>query len=156
MSSSIATDTQGLLLTCGSCGARNRMTFDHIGRPHRCGKCKIELSQPDSPVEVTSAGMFDDLVAAAPVPVIVDYWAPWCAPCRYVAPELEKVAQRRAGELLVVKVNTDVVVELGARYGIRSIPTLAVFSGGREVGRTAGARPAEAIEAFVQESLGGR
>jgi thioredoxin 2 len=100
--------------------------------------------------------MFDDLVAAAPVPVIVDYWAPWCAPCRYVAPELEKVARRRAGELLVVKVNTDEVVELGARYGIRSIPTLAVFSGGREVGRTAGARPADAIEAFVQESLDGR
>jgi thioredoxin 2 len=154
--SSIATDTQGLLLTCGSCGARNRMTFDHIGRIHRCGKCKTELAQPDSPVEVTSAGMFDDLVAAAPVPVIVDYWAPWCAPCRYVAPELEKIARRRAGELLVVKVNTDEVVELGARYGIRSIPTLAVFSGGREVGRTAGARPADAIEAFVQESIHGR
>jgi thioredoxin 2 len=97
--------------------------------------------------------MFDDLVASASVPVIVDYWAPWCGPCRFVAPELEKVARRQAGQLLVVKVNTDEVVELGSRYGIRSIPTLAVFSGGREVGRSAGARPADAIEAFVRESI---
>ena len=151
--SAIATDTQGLVLTCRSCGTRNRMTFDHIGRTHRCGNCKTDLPQPDSPVEVSSAEMFDDLVASASVPVIVDYWAPWCGPCRYVAPELEKVARRGAGELLIVKVNTDEVEELGARYGIRSIPTLAVFHHGHEVGRTAGARPADAIEAFVRESL---
>jgi thioredoxin 2 len=129
------------------------MTFDHIGRTHRCAKCKTDLSQPNGPVEVPTAEMFDDLVASASVPVIVDYWAPWCGPCRYVAPELEKVAQRRAGELLVVKVNTDEVEELAARYGIRSIPTLAVFHHGHEVARTAGARPADAIEAFVRESL---
>jgi thioredoxin 2 len=143
--SAVATDARGLILTCPSCGARNRMTFDHIGRAHRCAKCRTELT----------AEMFDDLVATASVPVIVDYWAPWCGPCRFVAPELEKVARRQAGQLLVVKVNTDEVVELGSRYGIRSIPTLAVFSGGREVGRSAGARPADAIEALVRESLEG-
>jgi thioredoxin 2 len=151
--SAIASDTQGLVSTCPSCGTRNRMTFDHIGRTHRCGKCKGDLPQPDSPVEVSTAEMFDDLVASVSVPVIVDYWAPWCGPCRYVAPELEKVARRRAGELLVVKVNTDEVVELGARYGIRSIPTLAVFHHGQELARSAGARPADAIEALVRESL---
>ena len=129
------------------------MAFAHVGRTHRCAKCKTDLAQPGGPVEVSSAEMFDDLVASASVPVVVDYWAPWCGPCRFVAPELEKVARRQAGQLLIVKVNTDEVVELGNRYGIRSIPTLAVFSGGREVGRTAGARPADAIEAFVRESL---
>jgi thioredoxin 2 len=153
--SAVATDARGLILTCPSCGARNRMTFDHIGRAHRCAKCRTELAQPDAPVSVATAEMFDDLVATASVPVIVDYWAPWCGPCRFVAPELEKVARRQAGQLLVVKVNTDEVVELGSRYGIRSIPTLAVFSGGREVGRSAGARPADAIEALVRESLEG-
>lgn len=151
--SSIATDSQGLIVACPSCGTRNRMAYDHIGRTHRCAKCKADLSAPDSPVEVTSARMFDDLVASASVPVVVDYWAPWCGPCRFVAPELEKIARRQAGRILVVKVNTDEVVELGSRYGIRSIPTLAVFSGGREVGRTVGARPADAIEAFVRDSL---
>ena len=152
--SPIATDTHGLILTCPSCGAKNRMTFDHIGKQHRCAKCKTDLSQPDGPVEVDSAAMFDELVAAAAVPVVVDYWAPWCGPCRYVAPELEKVAKRRSGELLVVKVNTDEVPELQARYQIRSIPTLAVFSEGREVSRSTGARPADAIEAFVGDALG--
>jgi thioredoxin 2 len=150
----IATDTHGLILTCSSCGAKNRMAFDHIGKGHRCAKCKADLPQPDGPIQVDSAAMFDDLVASAAVPVVVDYWAPWCGPCRYVAPELEKVAKRRSGELLVVKVNTDEVPELQARYQIRSIPTLAVFSEGREVSRTTGARPADAIEAFVGDALG--
>jgi thioredoxin 2 len=96
--------------------------------------------------------MFDRVLANASTPVVVDYWAPWCGPCRMVAPELMKVGARRAGQWLVVKVNTDALSDLGQRYGIRSIPTLAVFSGGREVARTAGARPAADIEAFVAQA----
>ena len=88
--------------------------------------------------------------------VFVDWWASWCGPCRMVAPELEKVAARTAGRWLVVKVNTDVLTELGERYQIRSIPTMAVFAGGREIGRTAGARPAADIEAFVQQTITSR
>ena len=86
------------------------------------------------------------------MPVIVDYWAPWCGPCRMVAPELQKVAARQAGKALVVKVNTDELSDLGQRFGIRSIPTMAVFAGGKEVGRTSGARPAADIEAFLEQS----
>ena len=86
------------------------------------------------------------------VPVLVDYWAPWCGPCRMVAPELEKVAARQSGRLLVVKVNTDELPDLGERFNIRSIPTLALFANGRELARAAGARQASDIEAWAQQA----
>ena len=86
------------------------------------------------------------------LPVVVDYWAPWCAPCRMVTPELEKLAKSQAGRLVVAKVNTDALTDLGERFGIRSIPTLAVFVGGREAARLTGARPAREIEAFVAQA----
>jgi thioredoxin 2 len=122
----------------------------------RCAKCKTELANVGVPVEVSTAAEFDSLVSTADLPVVVDFWAPWCGPCRMVAPEIAKVASRQAGKLLVVKVNTDEVEELGVRLGIRSIPTMAVFNAGREVARTAGARPAADIEAFVSNAVGTR
>jgi thioredoxin 2 len=149
-------DTKGVVVPCPSCGRKNRLSYDQLGRPHRCAACKADLGAPDIPVDVPSVALFDAIVQHSSVPVVVDYWAPWCGPCRMVAPELEKVARKNAGRLLVIKVNTDQVQELGERYTIRSIPTMAVFEGGKEVGRTTGARPAAAIEAFVNESVGVR
>jgi thioredoxin 2 len=142
-------DDRGIVIACNQCGQKNRVAYDHMNGGIRCGQCKHDLTAPDSPLEVASVADFDRLVAHATVPVVVDYWAPWCGPCRMVAPELVKVASRNAGRMVVVKVNTDVLTELGERHRIRSIPTLAVFAGGREVARTAGARPAADIEAFV-------
>jgi thioredoxin 2 len=146
-------DDRGVLVTCPSCGQKNRVAYERLGETVRCGKCKTELAGTSTPFEVTSTQDFDQLIAHASVPIVVDYWAPWCGPCRMVAPELVKVAARAHGRFLIVKVNTDALSDLGERFRIRSIPTMAVFKGGSEVARTTGARPAADIEAFVAPAL---
>jgi thioredoxin 2 len=145
-------DDRGLILACPNCGQKNRLVYERLDDEVRCGKCKQILKAPDAPIEIHQTADFDRLVARSSLPVVVDYWAPWCGPCRMVAPELQKVATRQAGTVLVVKVNTDELSDLGQRYNIRSIPMLAVFAGGKEVARSAGARPADQIEAFIKQS----
>jgi thioredoxin 2 len=148
--SDIKIDPQGIVRVCPSCGQRNRIAFR--AREARCGRCKTTLPPPDAPIEVPDEHAFDALVSGAAQPVVVDFWAPWCGPCRMVAPEIEQVAAANAGKLIVVKVNTDQVSELGERFRIMSIPTMAVFQGGKEVARTTGAMPAADIEAFVRKA----
>ena len=145
-------DDRGIVTTCGTCGQQNRFLYDRLGEPVRCGKCKTRLPNPSEPIEMATSVDFDRLVSRSSLPVLVDYWAPWCGPCRMVAPEVSKVASRRAGRAIVVKVNTDVLSDLGQRFGIRSIPTLAVFGGGRELTRAAGARSASEIETLLEHA----
>jgi thioredoxin 2 len=149
---SFAFDDRGIIIACGQCAQKNRLAYARLGDSVRCGRCKHELTAPNAPFDIESTADFDRLIANASIPVAVDYWAPWCGPCRMVAPELEKVAARNAGRFLVAKVNTDALSDLGERFGIRSIPTLAVFANGREVTRAAGARPANDIENFVRSA----
>jgi thioredoxin 2 len=147
----LSMDDRGVIVSCASCGRNNRVPF--AAHEAKCGGCGTLLSAPAEPIDVPTAAAFEALVSAAGVPVVVDFWAPWCGPCRMVAPELQKVAASTAGRYLIVKVNTDAVPELGDRFRIRSIPTMAVFEGGKEVARTSGARPAADIEAFVRQSV---
>ena len=145
-------DNKGVLVTCGSCGTTNRLPFAGLERATRCAKCKADLPHPSEPIDIESTEAFDAVVAHSSVPVIVDFWAAWCGPCRMVAPEIKKVAEHMAGKALVLKVDTDANAELSARFGIRSIPTIGVFANGREVNRASGARPAAAIEALIPQA----
>jgi thioredoxin 2 len=97
-------------------------------------------------VPIASAEDFDELLRNAPVPVLVDFWASWCGPCHAVAPELEALARERSGRVVVAKVNTEALPAVAGRFGIRSIPTMILFRGGREESRITGALPKSAIE----------
>jgi thioredoxin 2 len=124
---------------CTECKAINRIPVRHLADTGKCGKCKAPLPPQNVPIEVASESQFDDIVSASRVPVLVDFWAPWCGPCRSVAPEVKKAAHNLAGKAIVLKVDTDALGELAQRFQIQSIPNFAVFSGGRLVRQRAGA-----------------
>jgi thioredoxin 2 len=131
--------------TCPSCGADNRIPPDKLDKVAKCGRCKQPLGPPDQPVVIGDAAEFRDLVSRSALPVLVDFWAPWCGPCRAVAPELAKLAQQKAGQALVAKLDTESVPEVAAQFGIRSIPTLIRFDRGQETKRVSGAMGAQQI-----------
>ena len=134
-----------MIVPCPSCGSRNRVPARRLDQRARCGQCRTPLAPLDHPVAVHTTEELDELLSDAPVPVLVDFWAAWCAPCRAVAPQLEQLAKARAGSVVIAKVDTDALPEPSGRFGIRSIPTMVLFSGGREVRRVSGAMPAGAI-----------
>jgi len=139
--------TDSLHLTCPHCGATNRVPAARIDEAPDCGRCGKALLQ-GQPLELSDAN-FDDLVGATGLPVLVDFWAPWCGPCRAMAPAFEQAGRQLAGRALLVKVNSDDNPRLSQRFGIRSIPTLLRLDGGRESARQSGAVPAGAIVAMA-------
>jgi thioredoxin 2 len=149
---SIQLDARGLLLTCPQCGQRNRAVYPRLGQTFRCGQCHQPLPPISEPVEVQDETLFDALTGQSALPVLIDFWAPWCGPCKMVAPEMLKVAQELAGRVLVAKVNTEAVPRLAQRHRIQAIPTLALFKEGRELARQAGAMTAPNIVQFVHRA----
>jgi len=136
-------------IVCPHCHTTNRVQTDDLDNEPDCGKCHQPLFTAH-PVELDEAS-FERHISRNEIPVLVDFWAPWCGPCRMMAPAYEQAAAQLEPQVRVAKVNTEEAQSLGARYNIRSIPTLALFQGGREVARQAGAmRSAADIARWVQ------
>ncbi|HEX3493088.1 MAG TPA: thioredoxin TrxC [Streptosporangiaceae bacterium] len=133
---------------CPHCGRRNRVPAAAAGTP-RCGNCHKPLSW----IVDAGDGSFAEVVEQASVPVLVDFWAPWCGPCRMVSPALAQLAGEKPGQIKLVKVNVDEAPQLQRRFGVQSIPTLMVFRDGKVVSRQTGAAPAPALRNWLDESL---
>lgn len=135
--------------TCPSCGAQNRVPARHLADTGRCGSCKAALSPVSAPLDVDAAA-FADIVREARVPILVDFWASWCGPCRIAAPEVKELAREAAGRALVLKVNTEEQPEVAARFAIQSIPTFVVLRDGHVVLQRSGVAPRAEMRRWLE------
>jgi thioredoxin 2 len=143
------------VVRCPSCGANNRVDPERVAQGNEavCARCKTPLTISSKPVIVTDA-TFAAEVERSPVPVLLDLWAPWCGPCRMIAPVLEELAGEMAGRVRIAKLNVDENQATSARFNVRSIPTLLILKSGREVDRLVGVLPKSEIKRRLEQALG--
>ncbi|CUH54406.1 thioredoxin TrxC [Shimia sp. R11_0] len=141
----------GKKLTCFKCGQINRVPYDKLGAGPKCGTCGTGLMS--GKVAEVDLATFEKAVRNDDVPLVVDFWAPWCGPCRQMAPQYQAAAQDFKGAVRLVKLNTEAHRNAGSKYRIRGIPTMAAFTNGKERARQSGALPKTAIVKWIKASV---
>lgn len=140
-----------ILRTCKTCGRQNRIPAERLTDTGRCGACKAPLSPVAEPLEVDS-DLFNDIIQKAAVPVLVDFWAAWCRPCRIAAPEVARTADDMRGRAIVIKVDTERYPDLASRFDVRGIPNFVVFYRGQPVMQQAGVANHEQMKTWLNSA----